>query len=235
MKIATLESNQLESDILQRMLVDAGYECMAFFSGLSLIDTLQYKRFDLLILEWHLPDMNGSDVIKEIRSGSSKNMMVMFLTNQIQEADVVRGLKADANDYLIKPASASELIARIQALSKISVPFAFENMRKTRDISDFLEFGSYRFDLIQGIAFIRGQRIDLQPKEFDIALLLFSHVGQVLSREKIMNEVWGRMLVSTSRTLDTHMSRVRTKLQLNPDNHVRLVTVYTIGYRLETF
>ena len=100
---------------------------------------------------------------------------------------------------------------------------------------DVLEIGFYRFDLTKGIASIHSQAVYLQPKEFDIAVLFFSHIGQVISREKIMNKVWGRSLAMTSRTLDTHMSRVRVKLQLNSDNNVRLATLYTIGYRLDTF
>jgi DNA-binding response OmpR family regulator len=233
MKIATLDSNQLESSILQRIIVDAGHECIAFFSGLSLLDALHYQRFDLLILEWHFPDMEARDVIKAIRSGASKNMMVMFLTNRMQESDVVRGLKAGANDYLVKPVRTSELLLRIHALSKIATQAAFVQMKAAWRMPELLGLGFYRFDLMQGLAFVRGDLIDLQPKEFDIAVLLFSHFGQVLTRERIMNEIWGRTLIMSSRTLDTHMSRVRTKLQLNSVNNVRLVTVYTIGYRLD--
>ena len=84
-------------------------------------------------------------------------------------------------------------------------------------------------------ATIRGEPVELKPKEFDIAALFFQNIGQLISRERIMEEVWGRELMMTSRTLDTHMSQVRTKLQLKLDNNVRLTTVYTIGYRLDTF
>lgn len=233
MKIATLESNQLESNILQRIIVDAGHECVAFFSGLSLIDVLHYQRFDLLILEWHLPDMDGGEVVKAIRSGAGKNMMVMFLTSRMQEADVVRGLRAGANDYLMKPISAAELLMRIQGLAKMVAPPASLNRKVARHKPELLGVGNYSFDLKRGMAFVGDEQIVLQPKEFEIAVLLFSHIGQLLTRERIMNEIWGRTLVMTSRTLDTHMSKVRTKLQLTADNNVRLVTVYTIGYRLD--
>lgn len=233
MKIATLEMDQLESNILQRTVVDAGHECTAFFTGLSLIDALHYKSFDLLILEWLLPDMDGRDVIRHIRNSASKNMMVMFHTNQISDADVVRGIRAGANDYVTKPISASELTFRIQALAKISAQPVLGGRTVTRQVPNLLGVGIYRFDMKQGLASIRGLSIDLQPKEFKIAVLLFSHVGQVISREKIMKEIWRRAPIMGSRALDTHMSRVRSKLRLSSDNNVRLVTVYNIGYRLD--
>ena len=98
-----------------------------------------------------------------------------------------------------------------------------------------VEVGIFHFDLLRKTATIRGEPVDLKPKEFDIAALFFQNIGQLISRERIMEEVWGRELMMTSRTLDTHMSQVRTKLQLKLDNNVRLTTVYTIGYRLDTF
>ena len=98
---------------------------------------------------------------------------------------------------------------------------------------DLLGVGFYHFDLVSGIASLRGKAVDLQPKEFDIAVLLFFHAGELISREKIMNEIWRRTPRLTSRTLDAHISRVRNKLQLRPDNNVSLSTVYTVGYRLD--
>lgn len=233
MKIATLESNQLESEVLQRIIVEAGHECIAFFTGQALIDALHYKKFDLLILEWHFPDMDGHAVIKAIRRGKSKNMMVMFLTHQISDADVAMGLKAGANDYATKPIAASDLIIRIHALSKIASHSILEKNKPVKRMPDLLGVGFYHFDLVSGIASIRGKAVDLQPKEFDIAVLLFFHAGELISREKIMNEIWRRTPRVTSRTLDAHMSRVRNKLQLRPDNNVMLSTVYTVGYRLD--
>lgn len=235
MRIATLEADQLESNVLQRIVVDAGHECTAFFNGLSLINALHYKRFDLLILESLLPDMEGSDVIRMVRNSASKNMMVMFLTHRVSDADVVQGIRAGANDYVSKPVSASELTFRIQALLKISPLPVSEERTVTRHIPDLLGVGFYCFDLKQGIATVHGHPVALEPKEFEIAVLLFSHAGQVVSKEKIMNAIWGRTSVVGSRALSTHMSRMRSKLRLVPDNNVKLVTVYTRGYRLDVF
>lgn len=235
MKIATLESNQLESDILQGMIVNAGHECTAFSTGKSLLDALQYKMFDLLIMEWHLSDMKGNDVIRAIRNGKRKNMMVMVLTDCILEVDIVLGLEAGANYYVTKPIGAPELSARIYAVSKIAPRPLIKRSKTIKPMLDSLDVGYYHFDLIHGIVTLHGHPVDLQPKEFDVAVLLFSHAGQVVSREKIMSEVWGRSVMTTFRTLDTHISRVRAKLKVNPDNKVSLVTIRTIGYKLDAF
>jgi DNA-binding response OmpR family regulator len=103
-----------------------------------LIDALHYKKFDLLILEWHFPDMDGHAIIKAIRRGESKNMMVMFLTHQISDADVAMGLKAGANDYATKPIAASDLIVRIHALSKIASHSIFEKDNPVKRMPDLL-------------------------------------------------------------------------------------------------
>lgn len=235
MKIATLEDDPIESKLIQRILADAGHDCTAFVTGQSLINALPYQTFDLLILDWHLPDMTGKDVIEWVRTNVGEDIVVMFLTNRVLEENIVMGLMAGADDYMTKPIRVAELSARIHALSKrLRRPQSGE-ATPALPASSAIEVGVFHFDLMRKIAKIRGEAVELKPKEFDIAALLFQNVGQLISRETIMEEVWGRELMMTSRTLDTHMSQVRTKLQLKLDNHVRLTTIYTIGYRLDTF
>lgn len=235
MKIATLEDDPIESRLIQRILGDAGHECTAFATGQSLINALRHQIFDLLILDWHLPDITGKDVIEWVRKNIGEDIVVMFLTNRVLEENIVTGLMAGADDYMTKPIREAELSARIHALSKrLRRPVSGETAPSV-PTPTAVEVGFFHFDLVRKIAAIRGEPVDLKPKEFDIAALLFQNVGQLISREKIMEEVWGRELMMTSRTLDTHMSQVRTKLQLKLDNNVRLTTVYTIGYRLDTF
>lgn len=235
MKIATLEDDPIESQLIHQIVTDAGHECTTFMTGRSLIAALQHDAYDLLILDWHLPDMTGKDVIEWVRKSIGEDVIVMFLTNRILEENIVMGLMAGADDYMTKPIREAELSARIHALSK--------RVRASRDAdagtiassSSTIEVGIYRFDLARKVATIHNEPIDLKPKEFDIAALFFQNAGQLISRDQIMTEVWGHELLMTSRTLDTHISQVRTKLQLKPDNQVRLTTIYTIGYRLDTF
>lgn len=235
MKIATLEDDPIESKLIQRVLTDAGHECTAFATGQSLIDALSYQTFDLLILDWHLPDMTGKDVIEWVRTNAGEEIIVMFLTNRVLEENIVMGLMAGADDYMTKPIRVAELSARIHALSKRLRQQPAGGTPAPLPQASVVEVGVFHFDLARKTAAIRGETVELKPKEFDIAALLFQNVGQLISRDTIMEEVWGRELMMTSRTLDTHMSQVRTKLQLKLDNNVRLTTVYTIGYRLDTF
>lgn len=235
MKIASLEDDPIEAQLIHQVITDAGHECSTFSDGKSLIAALENQVFDMLVLDWHLPDMTGKDVIEWVRKNIGENIIVMFLTNRVLEENIVAGLMAGADDYMTKPIREAELSARIHALSKRIRPISQEDIAEAAPAATTIEVGIFHFDLLRNIATIRGEAIDLKPKEFDIAVLFFQNVGQLISREKIMEEVWGRELVMTSRTLDTHMSQVRTKLQLKLDNNVRLTTIYTIGYRLDTF
>ncbi|WP_293778057.1 response regulator transcription factor [uncultured Oxalicibacterium sp.] len=232
MNIASLEDDPIESKLIHQVLTQAGHQCTIFSNGRDLIDALKADPcYDMLILDWHLPDMTGRDVIEWVRAHLGEEIVVMFLTNRVLEENIVAGLMAGADDYMTKPIREAELSARIHALSKRIRTSASQTTSST--VSTTLEIGVYSFDLFHKIATLRGQPVDLKPKEFDIAILFFQNIGQLISRERIMESIWGRELVMTSRTLDTHMSQVRTKLQLKSDNQVRLTTIYTIGYRLD--
>ncbi len=235
MKIATLEDDPIESKLIHQIVTAAGHECATFNEGKALLAALRHQIFDLLILDWHLPDMTGKDVIEWVRANVGEDIVVMFLTNRVLEENIVTGLMAGADDYMTKPIREAELSARIHALSKRIRHLPPAGAVVAAPVPSVIETGIFSFDLLRKVATIRGEPVDLKPKEFDIAALFFQNVGQLISRERIMEEVWGRELMMTSRTLDTHMSQVRTKLQLKLDNNVRLTTVYTIGYRLDVF
>lgn len=237
MNIASLEDDPIESRLIHQVVTNAGHACATYHTGTALLEALRQPQHacDMLILDWHLPDMTGKEVIEWVRANLGDSIIVMFLTNRVLEENIVAGLMAGADDYMTKPIREAELSARIHALSKrirrplnggTPVPAAASNV---------LEAGVYSFDLFRKGVTVRGVPVDLKPKEFDIAVLFFQNIGQLISREHIMESIWGRELVMTSRTLDTHMSQVRTKLQLKPDNNVRLTTLYTIGYRLDMF
>lgn len=235
MRIATLEDDPIESRLIHKIVTDAGHECTTFMTGKAMIAALDSDMFDLLILDWHLPDMTGKDVIEWVRKNIGEDIVVMFLTNRVLEENIVMGLMAGADDYMTKPIREAELSARIHALSKRLRRSLLDDTVATSPILSTVEMGVFHFDLLRKIASVRGEPVELKPKEFDIATLFFQNVGKLISRERIMDEIWGRELTMLSRTLDTHMSQVRTKLQLKLDNNVRLTTIYTIGYRLDTF
>ena len=150
---------------------------------------------------------------------------MMFITNSSAEDDIVAGVSAGADDYMIKPLRRGELVARVQALLRRAYP--------TQNGAEQLQFGPYIFETRPGRLSMDGAVIEVTHKEFYLALLFFRNIGRPLSRAYIHEAVWIRETAVPSRTMDTHVSRVRNKLQLRPENGFRLVPVYSYGYRLE--
>ncbi|HEY4073013.1 MAG TPA: response regulator transcription factor [Herbaspirillum sp.] len=242
MNIAALEDDPIEANLIQQILVNAGHTCTLFETGNTLIETLRTRHFDLLVLDWNLPDMTGYDVVNWVRSNLSSQVLVLFLSNRALEENIVLGLMAGGDDYMLKPVRRAELLARIHALSRrLAPPAGLATVSAVMAMAaasppaenPVLELGAYRFNKILRTALFQGKPVELKPKEFDIAFVLFQNAGGIVSRDKLIEMVWGRELMMTSRTLDTHMSNVRSKLALRPENGIKLTTIYTLGYRLD--
>lgn len=227
MKIAHLEDDEVLAEHIGEILRSAGHECELFRDGSQLIRRLKRDRFDLILLDWSLPGVTGHQVTIWARANLSERVPILFTTSRSLEADVVTALAAGADDYMIKPIRTSELLARIEALSRRAYPDSGPGAQA------IIEVGRYRIDPVSRACFLGDTAIELTGREFDLVLMLFRHAGRVLSREHIGGTLWGQSQSAISRTLDTHMSRVRSKLQLRPDNGVRLAPVYGHGYRLE--
>lgn len=226
MKIAYLEDDDILAEHISAALTSKGHECEVFRDGSQLVRRLKREHFDLLLLDWSVPGVTGHQVTIWARANLTERVPILFMTSRSLEADVVTALSAGADDYMIKPIRNGELLARIDALSRRAYPGAAASQTT-------IEVGHYRVDPIGRTCFLHDTPIELTGREFDLVLLLFQHVGRVLSREHIGGTLWGQPQNAISRTLDTHMSRVRSKLQLRPDNGVRLTPVYGHGYRLE--
>jgi DNA-binding response OmpR family regulator len=153
------------------------------------------------------------------------NLPVLFMTSRSGEDDIVAGLAAGADDYMIKPIRRGELVARVQALLRRAYP--------SQSPVEQIQFGDYIFESRACRLTIASNPIDVTQKEFDLALLFFRNLGRPLSRAYILEAVWSRDVEIPSRTMDTHVSRVRSKLQLRPEHGFRLAPVYSYGYRLE--
>ncbi|RXZ36117.1 DNA-binding response regulator [Oxalobacteraceae bacterium CAVE-383] len=245
MNIAALEDDPNEASLIQQILVNAGHACTVFSTGAALLDALRARHFDLLVLDWNLPDMTGYDVVNWVRSNLSAQVLVLFLSNRALEENIVLGLMAGGDDYMLKPVRRAELLARVHALSRRLAPAPSASVPHRAPAtsapaaatpaaeSPTLEIGPYRLNRILKSARLHGKPVELKPKEFDIAFILFQNAGGIVARDKLIEAVWGRELVMTSRTLDTHMSNVRGKLVLKPENGVKLTTIYTLGYRLD--
>jgi len=225
MRIVVLDADRSQADLLCQVLTSAGHACHGFQSARELLANLRKDSYDMLILDWQVAEMDAADLVHKVREKLPENGPVMFLTTSSGEDDIVAGLAAGADDYLVKPLRRAEMVARVQAQLRRAFP--------SQNGAEQLQFGQYVFETRPGRLLMDGQVLDVTHKEFYLALLFFRNIGRPLSRAYIHEAVWIRETEVPSRTMDTHVSRVRNKLQLKPENGFRLVPVYSYGYRLE--
>ncbi|MDM5179297.1 response regulator transcription factor [Massilia sp. DJPM01] len=225
MRIAVLDNDRSQADLICQVLTSAGHVCQSFDSGKDLLGQLRKDSVDMLILDWQVADMSGTEVLRRAKEKLPASTPMMFLTSSSAEDDIVAGISAGADDYMVKPLRRGELVARVQALLRRAYP--------AQNGAEQLQFGPYIFETRPGRLLMDGTVIEVTHKEFYLALLFFRNIGRPLSRAYIHEAVWIRETAVPSRTMDTHVSRVRNKLQLRPENGFRLVPVYSYGYRLE--
>lgn len=224
-RIASLEDEAAQAALIRQVVNAAGHECTTFADGRHMMLALRDDTFDLLLLDWQLPGVSGREVLSWVRANLDRRLPAMFLTCRDAEADIVDGLAAGADDYMVKPIRPRELGARIEALLRRACP--------GHAGGEPLSIGAFAFDGGTRTVTRFGHPVSLTPKEFDLAMLLFRNEGRIVSRDHIVAAVWGRNIPPLSRTVDTHVSRVRSKLGLHAEHGVRLTPVYTHGYRLE--
>ena len=225
MRIAVLDNDRSQADLICQVLTAAGHSCQSYDSGKEMLAQLRKDSTDMVILDWQVADMDAVDVLRRTREKMPAHTPIMFMTSSSGEDDIVAGVGAGASDYMIKPLRRGELVARVQAMLRRAYP--------AQNGAELLQFGPYVFETRPGRLMMDGSLIDVTHKEFYLALLFFRNIGRPLSRAYIHEAVWIRETDVPSRTMDTHVSRVRNKLQLKPENGFRLVPVYSYGYRLE--
>jgi len=204
----------------------AGHTCTIFLLGGDMLAALQKSQsFDLLLIDWEIPDVSGLDVLRWVRGNLGYTVPVLFVTSHTLEEDLVIGLQAGADDYMTKPIRQAELQARVGALLRRHNAGAADNQS--------FSLGGYSVEPSTGSISLNGQAITLAPKEYELARLFLRNPGRLFSRDVLSATVWNREIPATSRTLDTHLSNIRQKLQLRPENGVRLISSYALGYRLE--
>lgn len=224
MRIAILEDDPDQLALLKHWLAPEGHDLHGFLTGQEAMKTAGRESFDIFILDWQVPDVSGIDVLIWLRAKVSKTVPVLFVTVRDTEEDIVFALKQGADDYMIKPARKHELLARVGALLRRAYPGA-ETQR--------FSFPPFEIDVAVSEIRREGQKIDLTRKEFDLSVVLFKNVGRLLSRGHLQEAVWGHTVDLATRTVDTHISQVRKKLNLRAETGYRVVPIYNYGYRLE--
>jgi DNA-binding response OmpR family regulator len=225
MKVALLDDDDSHNALVAALLGPAGYDCTSFTHPERLLSELRRQTFDLLILDWNMPDLSGIETLRRVAEVLTNPPPVLLLTSRSIEADLVEGLNAGADDYIVKPLQPPVLLARVNALARRAY--------RPAAIPQVEQHGPYRLDPGAQTAAWDDHLEALTPKEFQLASLLFNNLARPLSREYLLRRVWGQRPDLETRTLDAHISRLRSKLHLRPANGFRLTTVYGFGYRLE--
>lgn len=225
MKIAVLEDEPAQADFICQALIAGGHECQVFSTGLGLRLELKKQTFDLLVLDWNIPDVSGEKILQWVRGSIPNRLPVLFVTCRGCDDDISAMLNLGADDYIVKPVPASVLLARVNSL-----------LRRTYRIDSSVIheiYGIYEFALTGQQVCMNGSSVRLTPKEYELALLFFRNMGRPLSRAYVFERVWKQTTSVSYRTMDAHVSMIRTKLNLRPEHGYRLAPVYGYGYRLD--
>ena len=226
MRIAILEDDPDQADLLKLWLSHAEHSVERFGSAAGFLRAIRRESYDLYLLDWMLPDLSGIEVLKKLREELSDNTPVVIVTAKNEERSIVRGLESGADDYLVKPVRQAELVARVAAV-----------LRRTsggKPDEDVLDVAPYSLSLATMVVTLNDEAISLTNREFQLALFFFRNAGKMVSRSHMLESIWGIDNRSLStRTVDTHVSRLRKKLRLGKDNGWVLSAIYQHGYRLE--
>ena len=225
MRFALFDIQDQQRNTLTDALSEDGHESHFFICNEQGLQEFGQQTFDMLILNWENSNSVKRAYLHGLRSQNGPILPIMLLVDAGTEESIVSGLAAGANDFLVKPLRKEALLTRIHVLLQHAYP--------TWQAADQIEFGAYKFETRKARLSINGNSITLTQKEFDLALLLFKNIGRPLSRAYILESVWATDNEVSSRTMDTHISRVRHKLQLQPEHGFRLAPVYGYGYKLE--
>ena len=225
MRIAILEDDPQQLHMMEQMVHSMGHTCVGYPTGAQLMKDLRRESFDLLILDWELPDTSGPEVATWTRQELGPDLPILIVTLRSEETDIVHGLHSGADDFMSTPLRVAEFKARVAALLRRAYPASTEEVQ---------QFGPYRLDRTTLTVYFGQEAIALTHREFSLALLLFQNPGRLMSRDYLREAIWGQNAEVLSRTLDTHISRLRQQLQLRPGAQYAITAVYGLGYRLDS-
>lgn len=223
--ILVVEDNRDLVNLLKINLEDEGYNVIIAMDGITAVEQFRSAEPSLILLDVMLPKMDGFDVCKEIRS-ENKRVPILMLTAKSEEVDKVLGLEIGADDYMTKPFSIRELLARVKAILR--------RANQTTDSGDkkpILKYKELYMDPNKRRVQLNGESIELTSKEYDLLLLFFSNPGKAYSREELLNDVWGYSYEGYSHTVNSHINRLRSKIETDASDPDYIKTVWGVGYR----
>ena len=224
-RVLIVEDEPALADSIRYGLEREGYECTVLNDGLRAVDYVRSWRPDIILLDLMLPGMSGTDVCREIRTISTTPIVIV--TAKDAEADKVLGLELGADDYITKPFSMRELLARVRAVLRRG------GQTETAVQATSVSAGPVEIDTERHEVRVRGDVVELPPKEFDLLEVLVRKVGKLMTRDALITQVWGEDYYGDTRTLDVHIKRLRAKIEHDPRNPSHLRTVRGLGYRFE--
>jgi two-component system alkaline phosphatase synthesis response regulator PhoP len=224
-KILVVDDEETMVRSLSTLLRQEGYEVAAATDGQQALDTARAERPDLILLDVMLPGVDGVEVCRQVRVWST--VPIIMLTAKTAEVDKVVGLEVGADDYVTKPFSGRELVARVRAnLRRLQMDVEHEQQERFQRGDVVMDVGRRR-------VVVRGLEAMLSPKEFDLLKVLMSHPGRVLGRDFLLNQVWGEDFFGDTRTLDVHIRWLREKIEETPSHPTYIQTVHGVGYRFQ--
>ncbi|ASW56894.1 response regulator transcription factor [Plantactinospora sp. KBS50] len=224
-RVLVVEDEESFSDALSYMLRKEGFEVSVAATGTAALTVFDRSGADIVLLDLMLPEMSGTEVCRQLRQRSS--VPIIMVTARDSEIDKVVGLEIGADDYVTKPYSPRELVARIRAVLR----------RQTTDVPETtaatLTAGPVRMDIERHVVTVEGSTVQLPLKEFELLELLLRNAGRVLTRGQLIDRVWGADYVGDTKTLDVHVKRLRSKVEPEPSTPKHIVTVRGLGYKFE--
>ncbi|MFW9213740.1 MtrAB system response regulator MtrA [Corynebacterium amycolatum] len=219
LKILVVDDDPAIAEMLTMVMEREGFDTVVVDDGLEAVKAAERENPDLILLDLMLPGMGGVDVCRTVRETSA--VPIIMLTAKTDTVDVVLGLESGADDYVTKPFKPKELVARVRA-----------RLRRQEDSpSETLEVGDLTIDVPGHAVFRDGKEISLTPLEFDLLHTLASRPKQVFSRDELLEKVWGYQHTSDTRLVNVHVQRLRSKIELDPENPQIVLTVRGVGYK----
>lgn len=225
-RILLVEDEESISQPLSYLLKKEGYEVTVIANGTDAVNEFRPDRFDLILLDLMLPGLSGTEVCREIRQQSQ--VPIIMLTAKDSEVDIVVGLELGADDYITKPYSSRELLARTRAVLR---RYDTAEIDEADEEDDVLEAHDIRLDVDRHSVVVRGSEVTMPLREFELLEMFMRHEGRVLTRGQLIDRVWGSNYFGDTKTLDVHVKRIRSRIEVDPAKPRLITTVRGVGYR----